>query len=337
MLTAESKIRIYPEEYVAAIDRLWPQYGSGMLHNFKYIKQLWLQNPRKTRLTLTDVVVHPRGFIVDYDTCTAFLNSDCPTPELAPALSPSQIADLPRYRTVLSLDSRWAKKVAHFPLDNLLSLAYASDGDLDPNKTILHISDQSMTLTLEWLALLRLDDFKVVDGSVFAETLIVPRMDGCLNPYVAQLEWLKDRIGSVLDSNSDGVSAEMHWTLVRRRVSRAISPWSPIEETVRHIAYNDGSTVVLHDESDLPSLRDQVHRFQNTKILIGPHGAAHIFMFAMRPGTCVIEITDVSYPNGVFARLSYLLGLNYVGVVSHHWQVNLGELETAILHCLEGF
>ncbi len=60
----------------------------------------------------------------------------------------------------------------------------------------------------------------------------------------------------------------------------------------------------------------QIYLFNNAKIIIGPHGAAHTNIVFCRPETKIIEIIPDNHPSKKCARLSKILNLNHLRITT---------------------
>jgi capsular polysaccharide biosynthesis protein len=91
----------------------------------------------------------------------------------------------------------------------------------------------------------------------------------------------------------------------------------------------------LHDDSSLPSIPEQLQRFANASIVIGPHGAGMVNIVASKRRTCLIEFALIN-PLTSFMRLSFVLGQNYVDVplYEENTMVVLSEVKKALHKCL---
>ena len=58
----------------------------------------------------------------------------------------------------------------------------------------------------------------------------------------------------------------------------------------------------------------QIYLFNNAKIIIGPHGAAHTNIVFCKPKTNIIEIIPDTHPSKKCSRLSEILNLNYLRI-----------------------
>ena len=59
------------------------------------------------------------------------------------------------------------------------------------------------------------------------------------------------------------------------------------------------------------SFKNQIHLFNNAKIIIGPHGAAFSNLIFCKPQTKVIEFKPFGHPTVVNKRISEINDLNY--------------------------
>ena len=69
-----------------------------------------------------------------------------------------------------------------------------------------------------------------------------------------------------------------------------------IQKLVTTFANEQRLEFVLHDDSSLPSIAEQLQRFANASIIIGPHGAGMVNIIASKRRTCLIEFSPTD-PN----------------------------------------
>jgi hypothetical protein len=63
------------------------------------------------------------------------------------------------------------------------------------------------------------------------------------------------------------------------------APQRPISGTINVLAAIVPLEFVLHDDSSLPSIPEQLQRFANASIIIGPHGAGMVNIIASKRRT----------------------------------------------------
>jgi capsular polysaccharide biosynthesis protein len=83
-----------------------------------------------------------------------------------------------------------------------------------------------------------------------------------------------------------------------------------IQQLVENLANEQRLEFVLHDDSPLPSIPEQLKRFANASIIIGPHGAGMVsisLFFLLTTVLSVLRNKDSDYPFGIFKLLIYYI------------------------------
>lgn len=284
--------------------------------------------PATSTVTLNNRLVTSNGFIVDHITCTAQRNGGCATH----AASWISTQNTPvRYARVVTIAAEWAFAVWHFPMEALVALAYVNRSVLDT--AVLHVSRRTPYVQ-QWCDLVGIDWNRVIDGTVLADELIVPRMGGCGAPGPIHLEWLKARIADAL--RSSGMEQSFDWTVIvikRTKSSRQMKNVGVVENVTGAFSDSIGLPMTIHDDIDLPPLLDQLRMFTRAVVIVAPHGAGELLMIASPPGACVVEMIDPNKLNMCFTELAYRLGHHYYALAMYNGVVSAVELETALDFC----
>ena len=177
----------------------------------------------------------------------------------------------------------------------------------------IHVTAKT-NFVVEWLRVVGVQEHQIITGTIFAKTLLIPELGKCGSPAPQQIMWLQEKINSYLPDNQQ----DKHVLIVKRTKRRKQSNWADILNVAKKISTN----VVIHDDSDLPSVQQQLKNFRNAHTVIAPHGAGLVNILASRPNTKVIEFMDPNNMNLCYARLAYILGLKY----------NAIELKSSINH-----
>lgn len=214
-----------------------------------------------------------------------------------------------KYKKVISITELWGDGVWHFPLECLVALKNITD----LNDTYLHITKKT-NLCLQWIDCigLNIDNKKIIDGDIFADTLIIPEMGGCGNVKLDLLLWLKKNTLKQIDlSNSQN-----KLILIKRNYSRTVKNHDDIMKICKQFCLDNNLIFYLHDDTNLPTLKQQLSIFNTAKIIIGPHGAGAINLLTCKRNTHFIEFLPISQNlmNICYIKLSDYLNINYYGI-----------------------
>ena len=133
-----------------------------------------------------------------------------------------------------------------------------------------------------------------------------------------------------------------------------------------------GLRLVVHSDSALPPLWEQLRRFASARVVVAPLGAAQVGMLAAPAGTCLVEVQEATWdptailhptksaatsrgvaasssrgaapraPHGPLAlghndstyqELTRLLGQRYVRVPSVQWRVAPAAVDAGLARC----
>jgi len=249
--------------------------------------------------TIKNALCDTSGLIVNSATCHVFRNGGCDINQN----SKFSIKDnAPKYDKVITIAMSWGSETWHFVGEALVGLAYVQN--IETYK--IHVTAKTK-FVVEWLRIVGVQEHQIVTGTIFAKTLLIPELGKCGNPAPQQIRWLQEKINSYLPDNQQ----DKHVLIVKRTKSRTQANWSDILQVVKRFSPN----VVIHDDSDLPSVQQQLENFRNAHTVIAPHGAGLLNILAARPNTKVIEFMDTNDINLYYARLAYIAGLNYNAIV----------------------
>jgi hypothetical protein len=194
-------------------------------------------------------------------------------------------------------------------MENIVALA-----NLDPRiieRSVVHVASRGQYKD-SWLSALGIPNSHIMrEESVLAKTLIVPEMGRCGAPYLQQLRWMR---ATFLKDLKIVPQAQRKTTIliIKRGRKRPVPNFFQVEEVTRRFASSRGMRVLVHDDSGLPPLRDQIQRFANADIIVGPHGAGLLFMTFAPFHACVVEFKMAVREPVCYMRLAYKLGLSYL-------------------------
>jgi len=211
------------------------------------------------------------------------------------------------YDKIISIAAYWSYGIWHFPMEALVGLRLIDNFD----NTYLHISEKNK-FCLEWLNLYNsnLTNDKILEGTVFTKELLLPELGKCGNPYFEQIIWLKETIHKTLTPQKKNNLL----ILIKRNKKRSVYNHSIIEDICKNYCKKTNLEFYLHDDLFLPPVREQLEIFNKAKLIIGPHGGGGINLLTAKEKTYFIEFLNENEINMCYARMAYLLNINYFGI-----------------------
>jgi hypothetical protein len=219
-------------------------------------------------------------------------------------------------RVLVSLASAWSG-TWHFPMECLVALANFDYPKLSFDVTF-HVPSKSPFI-MSWMRLIGITDDKVLEGVQYADVLITPQPARCGSPYLAQIDWLRRKFKKY--NTSDSPKPLLIYITRRKRGIKNDLVILPIVKDF--VSRNDMMLYIHDDKKNMPSLQDQIDLFSKASFLVGPHGAAHMFLTFMDAYSSVIEFIPAEYPVFCYALLAHFGHHNYYMKVSLGGYVNV--------------
>jgi hypothetical protein len=193
-----------------------------------------------------------------------------------------------------------SKNYFHWVIDYLPFIAAAKMAD----KEIRFICSEYLTqYQIDSLSWLKIEPELILHSDwIMTENVILPKtrhLSG--SPTIQTLEFLRKSFGS-LASDSDVKDSRLY--VSRRYSSRALQNEVEIEKALKENGFE-----ILYLER--LSIKDQVQRFSNSEVIIGPHGAGLTNILWCKAGTKVIEITSPNTFNPCYKNLANQIGLKH--------------------------
>lgn len=294
-------------------------------NNSTFLAEQWHRRATPPHVKhFNNALVTVEGWIVDLVSCTAVRNGGCVAQGVTGWYADTNESQLHFYE-LITVSAHWGKEYWHFPMEALV--AFAALVHSQYSNAIVHVSAKTEYVR-QWCEIIRLDWSRVVTDTVHASKLVVPRMGFCGDPQPKQVGWLASMVQAA------GIHSNPHTILlVKRSMKRAISNFEIVERETRLFARSVGQNVVMHDDSNLPSVREQLQQFANASVIVAPHGAAETFMVASRPGACVIEMMETTFVNRCYIKVAFLMRHRYVGIPLYHGVVNIADIAAAFHAC----
>lgn len=273
----------------------------------------WLMSSYQNRkANLNNVIVTKNGKIYkDFQHIGTIIGCECDE------IKDNNVIDNNVYPNVISISGIWTWGIWHFPTESLSALMSTKM----PSDAKIHVHTKTKYV-LYWLSLIGISQDRVIDGNIRATNLLIPELGACGSPYPEQITWLNNIVRSSVNATSDKLLI-----LSKRTHSRQLKNYQEVYEASYKLAVKMGLKLYIHDDSKLPSIKEQHSAFKSASIIIAPHGGGNINILAMSEGTDFIEIMDSSWPNNCFLRVAAYLNINYYGVHSENYIVNIDSLQ----------
>jgi hypothetical protein len=217
---------------------------------------------------------------------------------------------------VISITGYWAGGTWHFVAESLTALMFYSEWNPEYK---LQISKKNKW-NMQWLELLpyKIPDDNIIDYDCFARNAFFPEQSLCGDPGPERIYFLRNIVNEALkkDKILDHESFRT-FVLVKRKV-RALANFKEVYDECKRYCDKNSISLVIHDDTKLPSLIEQLTIFREAEIVVMPHGAGGVLNLACDKGTHVIEFLNEVCPM-CFVKLSYFLGLkHYCLTASNH-------------------
>jgi hypothetical protein len=293
------------------------------------------------------VYVNREGWIVDPFGCRAWRNGGCTSAEAWQAWGDHSISNR-SFAKVLTIASRWGSEPWHFPMEALAALANIQPHLLADKDIFVHVSAKT-SYTLAWLDIAGIEASRVLDGELFADTLLVPQMGACGNPSTVQLQFLQKMAASAVSkrpltsslsflrpTSSARKVESSSLVLVKRSLRNGrtvLNHDSVLEPFAEKFASSHGLSFDIHDDDHLPPIVEQLQLFSRAILTVAPHGAALVLLLAAPPKAGVVEMIDMA-DNSIckvcYMRLALFLGLNYSAIPLEGGFVKLDDLQLSL-------
>lgn len=225
-----------------------------------------------------------------------------------------------------SLVARWDYGFYHWIIDCLPRLALLKQ--FPPDCQIL-IRGPELPYHKDTLNLLGLSDrclFTTSNHHIVEEFYFTSptAMTGCDNPYA--IRWLREQFLPLLPSAN---TSFRKFYIIRRGKTRSIRNFQEVERFFRNKGW------MIFDMENF-SFTEQIQLFNEAKIVVGQHGAAHTNIVWSQRGAHLVELFGSNFLNGCYEGITAYLDINYhflifPGAPDHSFSVDLTTLETLLL------
>jgi len=244
------------------------------------------------------------GHVLDGGYNLVYVNGGCKTFNPPPPYDKPAVIN--HYNKVVTVAAMWSSGIFHFPMESLSAFA-AVPPSLDLDGVFIHVGEGT-DYVKEWMEIKGIPTDKIISDKLCSVgTLYVPQMGGCGNPFPEQIKWL-----GLQREPSSGNNLVIY---AERTKTRIMPNNESVKQQVK--AFSDSREDLefyLHTDACMPSVKDQLEIFGKARYIFAPHGAGLVNLVACSRGTKVVEYFQDDSVNMCYARMCYILGLDYAGL-----------------------
>ncbi|RYE20270.1 MAG: glycosyltransferase family 61 protein [Sphingobacteriaceae bacterium] len=200
----------------------------------------------------------------------------------------------------------WSDNYYHWLIDALPRLLILAESDKTFKILLPYYTKDYVKLTIDALGFANQYILKI-DQTLFVDEVLLP---GRTAYGIDQNPQLIRDLRSILIKNLHPVATKPFKFIYASR-SRAKTRRLKNEDAIGDILKKYGFTVVYFEEV---SFLEQIALMQETKILVGVHGANLTNSLFMQPGCILIELLNQDHPNLVYYHMASSLGLPYFSI-----------------------
>lgn len=287
-------------------------------NNYNTKKNIFEIEPYKNDyIILNKSLVNNKGVILTSNR-KIFINGGCKCGDT----NHSFVGKIQKLDKVITISALWTEGIWHFPFEAFVALKSIPEGIL--NKTKIHVSSVTSYI-IQWFNLINIKESQLITGNVYAETLYVPRMGKCGNPYFGQISWLKNIVNKTIENKPF-----QYIILIKRNRRRPLRNYYQLEELLKKICQKIDLELYIHDDNNLPKLTEQHQIFNKAKLVFAPHGAGGINIISMKKNAWYIEFLSKEGINICYSRLAYLCDINYKGISMENLTIDLNKIENTL-------
>jgi capsular polysaccharide biosynthesis protein len=233
------------------------------------------------------------------------------------------------YESIISVACAWQPYTWHFIIEVLpgilLSKKFMKYADCK-----IHLG-RTNSIVEQWLRLVGIDVNRVITGDINCKNLFVPELAMYGTRHKLHLELLKENLECFTKKQSY-IDLLIY---IKRTKSRQFTNSDEIESWLQMYAKANNLVYYIHDDSCLPSVKDQLEMFSNAKVVVAQHGAGSINMVVAKPNAVLIELFDESYVNYCCKPIIQALRQRYVDIVGSSYSIAVTKIEKALNTRLE--
>ena len=281
--------------------------------NYKKLsKETYLENIKKTKI-LNNCKFNNDGLIVSNN--KKYVNSSCGSKYKFN--NNIDINNSLKINKGIYICGKWSNEYWHFIYEYMSSIL-----NIEDYKEYKIIVNKKSKPVLEWLNLLDILPENIINNSYSTNKLIIPRPQNCGNPSNEILLKLRNILLTKVE-----IKKQNNLVLIKRTKNRFIKNNEELKKYLLNYCRLKKYNLIIHDDDNLPSIKNQLSLFSNAIIVIGPHGAGLSNIIVCKKNTKIIEYHMNETINLCYCDLTIRLGLEYIGLVAEKNKSNINKLK----------
>ena len=218
------------------------------------------------------------------------------------------VNDFQSYDEIYSIATWAAHSFFHWMIDGISRMAVLLDF-LRENTTIrIHMKIRNKQID-EIFKSLSLDPNRIITGYAFGKIVYVPRATNCYEASPLDLQIMSEEYRKfVIQTSNDTLRNSVVY--IRRTNVRRFAENARTEYITKNLSEKYGLKFELFAEDNLPSVYETLYIFYRARVIVAPHGAGLLNMQYSRPGTVIVEASDVKNCP-CFLVMAHILGHKY--------------------------
>ena len=218
------------------------------------------------------------------------------------------VTNFQSYDEIYSIGTWAGHSFFHWMIDGISRMAVLLDF-LRKNTSIrIHLKVQNEQID-DIFKSLSLDPSRIITGYAFGKIVYVPRATNCyeaspLDLQIMSAEYKKFVVQTSKDTLRNSV------VYIKRTKVRSFADNARTENITKDLCKKYGLKFELFAEDNLPSVNETLFIFYRARVIIAPHGAGLLNMQYSRPGTVIVEASDVKNCP-CFLIMAHILGHKY--------------------------
>ncbi len=262
---------------------------------------------------LSDAIVLPEGEVLYKD---VKLHPGGCWYEGAPKLTNQSVYNLKFAAEVFTISQRHGNAVFHVMIEDVPRLVPYLPFLKQHKQIKIHVKKKE-SVTRQMLALLGIEEERLIDGYVRARIMYMPMGSRCGVANMFNIHLLSMYCRRTISQPKKDVHGDL--ILIKRSAKRFFTHHDHILEQLQLMGMRYNTTIKIFADKPVPPFKTIMRMFNTASMIVGPHGAGFSNVIFAKPGTVIIEAIctkrKLGYVNHSFAILSFILGHVYYGII----------------------